>query len=501
MRRFVAVAGVLIIASFTAAHVGSPDAYFSGNAGPYAIDAVVRPPSVVPGLAHIVVSSADKRVTGVIVRPVYWRAGAKGAPTGDAATPVASTPGSYSAELWMMASGSYSVGVTVKGSAGNGTVTIPVAAVPTGQLALSPSLRILLVILGTLLVAGIITAVHAAAGESQLAPGEAMTSERRWKARKAVLITVPILAFVIFGGARWWDSEASAYTRTLYKPPSTTAQVRLVDSVPTLDVVVTDRTWSGVTAVMPDHGKLAHMFVIGVEFPFAFAHLHPTMPDRATFRSVLPVLPPGKYRVFTDVVHESGLQRTLVDSVQLPAWTPSAGLKRLDADESWSVNERVFVKSYMENLAHDNEFFIRWNGAFPVYAEKPGVLQFYLSDAHSNPVLVEPYLGMLGHAVVVREDGKVFTHLHPSGTASMASLSAFELRNHGDTSANGRLQMSAMQDMNVMTRPDTVRYLKFPYAFPSAGRYRVYVQARVKGEVHTTGFDVEVFPAPVTAAR
>ncbi len=52
-----------------------------------------------------------------------------------------------------------------------------------------------------------------------------------------------------------------------------------------------------------------------------------------------------------------------------------------------------------------------------------------------------------------------------------------------------------------MTAPDTVRTLSFPYAFPSAGRYRVYVQARLKGEVHTTAFDVEVRPAPVVATR
>jgi hypothetical protein len=484
------------------AHVGSPNAYFSGKAGPYVIDVVVRPPSVVPGVAEVIVRSNDKRVAGVSLRPVYWRAGAKGAPSGDEAKPVDQQPGVFTGNLWMMATGAYSVEVTVRGSAGTGVASVPAVAVATGQLGLSPLLRTLLIILGTLLVAGIITAVHVAGGESQVAPGEAMSPKRRRIARRSALIAVPVVAFLLLGGANWWNSEAEAYTRTLYRPLQTSAQVHLVDSVPMLDVVVTDKTWrTGVTPLMPDHGKMAHMFVVGTQFPFAFAHLHPTMPDRYTFRATLPPMPPGSYRIFTDVVHESGFQRTLVDSVKLLDWSNGAGLKRLDADESWSLNERVFVSSYMENKGHDGNFFIRYAGTFPVYAEKTGVLHFSLADVHGDPPVVEPYLGMPGHAVVVREDGKVFTHLHPSGTSSMAALTAFDLRNRGDTMSNGRLNLSAMPEMSMMTRPDTVRYLDFPYAFPSAGRFRVYVQARVNGEVHTTAFDMEVRPMQLTTER
>ena len=38
-----------------AAHVGSPNVFFDGMAGPYAVRVIIRPPSVVPGLAEIVV--------------------------------------------------------------------------------------------------------------------------------------------------------------------------------------------------------------------------------------------------------------------------------------------------------------------------------------------------------------------------------------------------------------------------------------------------------------
>ena len=76
-RVFLALAMTVVLA----AHVGSPDVFRSGMAGPYAVDVVVRPPQVIPGIADILVRVADPRVSRVTVRPVYWRAGSKGART------------------------------------------------------------------------------------------------------------------------------------------------------------------------------------------------------------------------------------------------------------------------------------------------------------------------------------------------------------------------------------------------------------------------------------
>lgn len=502
MRPFGRAMLALVFGAVVSAHVGSPNVYFGGRAGPYQVDVVIQPPTVVPGIAQVMLHTTDTRVTGVNIRPVYWRAGEKGAPSGDEAKPVSEQAGTFAGQLWMMASGAYSVELTVRGTAGKGVVSVPVAAVATGQLALSPFLKVLLLILGTLLLAGIITAIHAATGESLVPPGEEMPSARRRKARRAALIAVPVLALILFGGARWWGSEADRYQRTLYKPLATNAT--LIDSggVPAINVNVTDAAWNTVTPLMPDHGKMAHMFLIGVEWPFAFAHLHPTMPNRYTFHADLPPLPPGKYRVYTDVVHESGFERTFVDSVTLRAWVSPRAAQRLDPDESWSINERVEIQPTMENEPHGKDsFFMRYVGKWPVYAGRPDVLRFYLSDEHNKPVLIEPYLGMLGHAVVYREDGKVFAHLHPGGTASMAAQMAFGLRNQGDTTAKGRLRLDSA-NMTGMSRPDSVYYLSFPYAFPSGGRYRVYVQVRVKGEVHTTAFDVAVRDtAPAVSTR
>ena len=55
------------------AHVGSPDTYFEGTAGPYPLRVVVRNPTVVPGLAQISVRLLGRQVVRrVLVLPVFW---------------------------------------------------------------------------------------------------------------------------------------------------------------------------------------------------------------------------------------------------------------------------------------------------------------------------------------------------------------------------------------------------------------------------------------------
>lgn len=492
-RRFVIALRVwlaLAMAVVLAAHVGSPDVFRSGKAGPYAVDVVVRPPQVVPGIAEILVRVADPRVTRVTVRPVYWRAGSKGAPSADEARPVKGTRGAYSGKLWLMAGGSYSVHVTVVGSAGQGTLVVPVAAVATGQLRLSSGLQWLLIALGTLLVAGVITAVYAAAGESQVPPGEDVPASRRRRARIGAAVATPLMALLIFGGARWWDAEAKAYARTLYRPMET--HVALTDSAgaPTLVLRVVDTTWreDRVSPLMPDHGKMSHLFLARVDTVGVLAHLHPTLTDFATLVTALPPLPAGRYRVFADVVQETGFQRTLVDSLELSAPLSPDGVPHLDPDDAWYEGPTARLSSTTDVQLGD--VTVAWSGDRKPVAGHTGALRFALRSTTGDSVRVEPYLGMAGHAVVMRRDGGVYVHLHPSGTGTMASELAFALRDRGDTTADGRLRLADAP--MAMPSEQALSEIAFPYAFPSAGAYRVWMQVRVRGTVRTAAWDVDV---------
>ena len=96
---------------------------------------------------------------------------------------------------------------------------------------------------------------------------------------------------------------------------------------------------------------------------------------------------------------------------------------------------------------------------------------------------------MPGHAVVVRDDGTVFIHLHPLGTISLA--------------AQARLAQATPTTMShAMTASlGTQDSLYFPYAFPQPGRYTVWVQVKRRGRVMTGSFPADVRAGAATTGR
>jgi hypothetical protein len=490
---------IAAIAIVTSAHVGSPNVFFDGMAGAYPVRVIVRPPPVIPGLAEITVriTGADAAdVQRVIVRPVYWRTGTGGSPRGDEAVRVPGSEPLYQGRLWFMSGGSYSVYVTVEGARGAGTVTVPVGAVATGQLSLSGGLKALFIVLGAGLFVGLLTIVHAAFGESVTAPGAPMDPARRRRARLVTAAAVPLLLVALLAGARWWDAEAQAYRRRLYRPLDVRAAIVNPPGGRAIELKITDTAWlqRRMTGLIPDHGKLMHMFVISDAGMYVFAHLHPTMRDSNTFYAALPSLPAGKYRVYGDVVHESGFERTLVTTLDVPAGVGPASrtmIPWLDPDDSWHTGGGASPGS--ETILAD-ESRMRWlSVAEPMVAGRETTLRFEVRDPNGQPASLEPYMGMAGHAVVTRDDGSVFIHLHPMGTVKVAAQQAFALRDRGDTTAAGHLRLA--DTTTILPSPHAAHAaaeVSFPYEFPKAGKYRIWVQVKRGGRVLTGVFDAAV---------
>ncbi|HEU5219334.1 MAG TPA: hypothetical protein VFU23_11775, partial [Gemmatimonadales bacterium] len=76
------------------AHIGSPDTWFAGDAGPYPVTVVVRAPAVIPGLADVIVRTTGGDVHTVTASPAYYNAGDHGVPPADTARAVPGQPGS-----------------------------------------------------------------------------------------------------------------------------------------------------------------------------------------------------------------------------------------------------------------------------------------------------------------------------------------------------------------------------------------------------------------------
>lgn len=488
-RRLAATFGAIAAMTLLAAHVGSPNVFYEGSAGPYPVRVVVRPPGVIPGLAEISVRVPNGDVRRVTVQPVRWDLGTKGAPRPDEALPVAGEPRLWSAELWFMDFGSYSVHVAVEGAAGKGTVIVPVPAVATQTLGMKRGMALGLAGLGVFLFLGALTIVGAATREAVLPPGEVPDAARRRKSWIARAVAVPVLALALLGGSRWWDAEDRAYANNLYEEPETEAAVATEGGARVLTLSITDTLWNYATPLMPDHGKLMHMFLVREPGMDAFAHVHPVKTDSTRFRLAVPAeLPAGTYRLYADVVHESGFPRTFVEKVAIPAASGSAGA--VDADDSWRVGGgQAGTAARLEDGST-----MTWERDAQLAAGRETTLRFRVTDPAGAPAALQPYMGMMSHAAVSRDDGSVFVHLHPAGSVSTTAQQVFAQRERGDTTrtADGRLVVRAPADHAMHAASAQPGVVSFPYEFPKAGRYRVWVQVKRDGRVLTGAFDADV---------
>ena len=489
-RRAGALLAITLGTLVASAHVGTLDAFFSGMAGPYKIQVTVRPPGIVPGLAQITVRVRDAVVTRVTTQAAQWNVGSRGAPAPDVALRVPTDSALFSSQLWLMTRGSYAVNVAVEGPAGRGTVTVPLSNIATQKLGMPPALGWILAGLAIFLSFGFVSLVGASVRESVLAPGETPSSSRRGRARVAMAAAAVVLVLAISGGRAWWNGVDKAYARGLFEPLKADVSVREAGGASVLRVTISDSGYlqKQSTPIMPDHGKMMHLFLIGEAEPHALSHLHPVALDSATFESRSSGLPAGAYRYFADVVHESGFAETLSGTVRLGEPNDPSIVVPGDPDDA----------SYSGPLEQGARQILA-SGA-TVELERPAVLRanddvllrFTVRDASGAVATLSPYMGMPAHAMVARDDGSVFAHLHSNGSFSMAAQQVLEAIERGDTLASirpnmprPRLDSTATDHASHLTADG---HLEFPFAFPKAGRYIVWVQFRRGGAVETAAF-------------
>jgi hypothetical protein len=88
------------------------------------------------------------------------------------------------------------------------------------------------------------------------------------------------------------------------------------------------------------------------------------------------------------------------------------------------------------------------------------MLVFHITRGGQETISLEPYLGALGHLVVLRQGDLAYLHVHPVATGGTADASGSQITFH-------------------------VR-------FPCMSRYRLFLQFIHEGQIHTATFTAEV---------
>ncbi len=354
-------------------HIGSPNVFHEGKAGPYSLFVTVRPPTVIPGVAEIEIRAANPGVERIRLTPMPLAGeAAKFAPTPDLAARSKTDPQFFTGAVWLMVSGSFQIRVQAEGTQGPGELSVPLPAVARGTRKMDFALGALLSVLLLILAAGAVSIISAATNGS----------------RKATLVAAVIVAAVIVFGNWWWGVEASNYDRYIYKPLELAATV---ESSNQLVLRLRDPGWirsRKLDDLIPDHTHLMHLFAVRLPDLDRIWHLHPEKREQAEFVQNLPDMPAGKYQLYADIVHENGFPETAAVEIDLP----SVKGKPLEGDDSAgpTANHGMTFSPDLRLVA--------------------------------EPKDLELYMGMPAHAVILKKDRTVFAHIHPTGSVPMAAL-------------------------------------------------------------------------------
>ena len=469
-------------------HVGSPDVFFEGNAGPYRLLITIRPPQVVPGVAEIEIRSASPDVRQIHVVPL--RLGFKGAqfaPVPDTAQRSREDPQFYTGVLWLMTTGSWQVRVDVDGAEGPGRLSVPVPALATRVARMQTAMAAILIPLALVLSLGLVSLAGAAVRDATLEPGKQPEPARVRRSRIVMLGTAVLVAAAVWFGNNWWSSEAGFYSRIIFKPLQ--LKTTLQDGSRLL-LELEDPGWLNrrTDDLLPDHNHLMHLYAIRLPEMDMVWHLHPERSGDGNFEQRLPAMPAGRYALYGDVVHANGLGETAIAEIELP---PIAGAP-LMGDDAAGIGPPVTNADPTRTVSPlAGGYRMVWEpgsagglaaGAIGnLRARQPYEFRFRLEDGQGKPADgVELYMGMLGHAAFVSVDRGVFAHVHPSGSAPMPAI---ELAQPENPHAGHMMPQSGL--------PAEV---SFPYGFPKPGAYRIFVQMKRAGEIETGVFDAEVKP-------
>lgn len=223
--------------------------------------------------------------------------------------------------------------------------------------------------------------------------------------------------------------------------------------------LITDRRGSAVRDEFElEHDKQLHLVVVRRDTT-VFKHLHPRKGQDGTWSVALILAQPGVYRVYADFKID-GVRRTLAADLFVPGvFIPS----RLPAPVS-VARVATDTGQQAENLDVELEPRSRRAGG-----ETP--LSFMVTRGGQPFEKLEPYLGARGHLVALREGDLAYLHVHPVESA--------------ESSQDAHSMGSAFDGAH----PSKVR---FATTFPTAGRYRLFLQFKTGGRVRLAAYTLKV---------
>jgi hypothetical protein len=170
----------------------------------------------------------------------------------------------------------------------------------------------------------------------------------------------------------------------------------------TLRLTLKEPSGDTVTKVDTVHEKPLHLLIVSKDLSF-FAHEHPTPQQDGTFTVAFTFPAGGDYTLYHDFTPAGGRQQIARVPVKVEGKAAAPVALAVDAEKPKTID------GYTVSLSTGG----------PVKAGGSATLTFTLSKDGAPVTTLAPYLGAMGHLVVLSADGKEFVHSHPVGGHDM----------------------------------------------------------------------------------
>lgn len=209
-----------------------------------------------------------------------------------------------------------------------------------------------------------------------------------------------------------------------------------------LSFEILDAAGAAVTDFATEHDKQLHLIVVRADGTH-FRHVHPTLSPEGRWTLPWQWATGGSYRIYADFVPDvaDGPDKvTLTRTVDVAgAFTPNPATATSTTSE---------VDGYTVTLDGD------------LTAGESSELTLSVTRDGQPVTTLQPYLGAFGHLVALRDGDLAYLHVHAEGDDPQ----------DGDTAG-----------------PD----IRFAAEAPTTGRYLLYLDFQVDGQVHTAEFVVD----------
>lgn len=209
-----------------------------------------------------------------------------------------------------------------------------------------------------------------------------------------------------------------------------------------------------------EHEKRLHMIVVRRDTA-VFRHVHPTMRADGTWEVDVALPEAGVYRAYADFTTADGKQTLATDLFVpgdfAPQALPAPRTTDRAVDDAGSSADGIDVTLDAPKIRVGRE----------------AQLTFAVNRDGQPLDALEPYLGAKGHLVALREGDLAYLHVHPT---------------EAETEESGEHEPAASGDGGGQHANE----IGFAATFPTAGRYRLFLQFKVDGRVRTVDYTVEV---------